>query len=96
MKRSLFALLAVASLVLAAVPATAAAQSATTLAGSPKKAVDKAPDNVYIVRLAENPAVAYRGGIKATRPASAPAKEGQAEFDQRQGQALCRLPDAAP
>ena len=51
MKRSLFVLLAVASLVLAAVPAAAAAKSVTTLDGSPKKAVEKAPDNVYIVRL---------------------------------------------
>ena len=102
MKRSLFALLAVASLVLAALPAAAAAQSATSLAGSPKKAVEKAPDNVYIVRLAENPAVAYRGGIQgyaATAPAkgakldstSAKVKRYVAYLTQRHDEVLSRV-----
>ena len=102
MKRSLFVLLAVASLVLAAVPAAAAAKSVTTLAGSPKKAVEKAPDNVYLVRLAENPAVAYRGGIQgyaATAPArgakldstSAKVKRYVAYLTQRHDDVLARV-----
>src|SRR3990172_2749549 len=57
-------------------PASAYAPPASTDAGSkahPAKVVEQAPDNVYIVRLAENPAVAYTGDIQGYA-ATAPGK----------------------
>ncbi len=77
MHRRLIALVAVASLLVAALPTTVIAQpSATAVAKGHTKVVEKAPDGVYIVRLAEDPAVAYDGGIKGYG-ATAPEKGGK-------------------
>lgn len=77
LKRSLIALLAVASLLLAALPAAVIAQpSGTATTKDHSKVVERAPDGVYIVRLAEDPAIAYTGGIPGYA-ATAPAKGGK-------------------
>lgn len=77
MKRSLLALLAVASLLVAALPATVIAQpSGAAVAKGHTKVVEKAPDGVYLVRLADNPAIAYAGGVKGYA-ATAPTKGGK-------------------
>ncbi len=77
MHRRLIALVAVASLLVAALPATVIAQpSGAAVAKGHAKVVEKAPDGVYIVRLAEDPAIAYAGGIKAYA-ATAPEEGGK-------------------
>jgi len=77
MHRRLIALVAVASLLVAALPATAAARpSPTADARGHAKVVEQAPDGVYIVRLAEDPAIAYAGGISGYT-ATAPQKGGK-------------------
>jgi hypothetical protein len=72
MHRRLIALVAVASLLVAVLPSTVIAQpSGAAVASGYDKVVEQAPDDVYIVRLAEDPAIAYTGGINgyaATAP----------------------------
>lgn len=71
-RKRLFTLLAVAALVAGLLPGNAAAVQPAKNVGD-GRAVAVAPDGVYIVRLAEDPAVAYTGGVKGYA-ATAPAK----------------------
>jgi hypothetical protein len=67
-RRRLVALLSAMAVIGMVMPAAVAAEGPALVADSPAFA-----DGTYIVQMAENPVVSYRGGIKGLRPTAPPA-----------------------